>query len=276
MSEFRADLHIHSTFSDGTLDPETLIVRAKDAGLQGLSITDHDTIAAYPEAFLYAEKAGLLLLPGAEFSSVHNEEPVHVLAYGFPINSPEIKALVDLQIDFRKERNVCILENLKKMFGFEITLEKKEIGSLGRPHIARALMERGIVSSIKEAFDKYLGEGKKAWAPGTKLTVEEVIAWIQKARGKAILAHPHLINRRKVLRELLKMPFDGIECYYANFLLHEAKRFLEIASEKKWIVSGGSDFHGDNKPYSRIGSSFIGKETFLFLYDHFQAASKTL
>lgn len=274
MIPFRADLHCHSTFSDGTDSPEQLILLAAELGLRGLSITDHDTIAFYEKENFQRQKS-LFLLPGVEFSAMSRREPVHILAYGFSIDSESIKALCVRHQQRRHERNQRILKNLHNI---GINLDLHDIthslqGSWGRPHIAHELIKKGYVSSIQEAFELYLGEGKTAYDPGESVSVEETIEAIHQGRGKAVLAHPHLIKRSTTIRFLLELPFDGIECYYAKMAPMHEKKWLDIAHKKNWIITGGSDYHGKTKPYSELGSSWVGQETFDLLYNHFKSHS---
>ncbi len=266
---FRADLHTHSSFSDGTDSPETLIQLALDTGLSGLSITDHDTIAAYAEALPIAKEKGLLLLPGVEFSSASQ---VHVLGYAFNLKSEAIADLCARHKTRRLDRNLKILEKLK---GLGIRIEIEELGkeghTVGRPHIAQALINRGQVETIQEAFDRYLGEGKPAFDPGEQVTTLETIEVIHKAGGKAVIAHPHLLKRSTLIRQLLQMPFDGLEGYYARFSPSQEKKWINTAEDKGWLTTGGSDYHGSNKPFNFLGSSWVGKETFDLLYAHYLA-----
>lgn len=268
--EFKADLHCHSIFSDGTDSPEQLFALAQKEGLSGLSITDHDTIAAYPEAFEMAKQKNILLLNGVEFSAMYRTEPVHILGYGYDLKSEAITALCERHKKRRSQRNANILKKLSSL-GIHIPLsELGDIkGSWGRPHIAKILLDRGVVHSIQEAFELYLAEGKRAYDPGEPISVEETIATIHKGKGKAILAHPHLLKRSTTIRALLTMPFDGLECYYARLPLDQEKKWLDIARQKKWHITGGSDYHGEIKPRNLLGSSWVGQESFTTLYNNF-------
>jgi len=272
---FRADLHCHSTCSDGSDSPEQLIHLAIELGLKGLSITDHDTIAAYETAIPLAKELNFPLLSGVEFSSSHREEPVHVLGYGFDLKSPFISEFCDRHQKRRRDRNAKILEKLRKhrIVISEDALYSRFHGTVGRPHIALLLVEQGVVTSVKEAFQKYLGEGKPAYYPGERITVEETIACIKSAGGKAILAHPHLLQRSTTIRDLLTMTFDGLEAYYAKMSPDQEKKWIEIAQEKQWILTGGSDYHGEVKPNIPLGASWVNQETFESLYEHFHSQS---
>jgi predicted metal-dependent phosphoesterase TrpH len=270
--EFRADLHCHTCFSDGTDTPQQLIQLSIQQGFSGLSITDHDTIAAYEQAIEYARTQNFALLSGVEFSATYRNEPVHILGYAFQLRSEAIDALCKKHQRRRSERNRRILQKLQAL-NITITMEELENtgfqGSLGRPHIAHVLLTRGIVSSIQEAFEVYLAEGKVAYDPGEPISVEETIETIHRGKGFAVLAHPHLLKRSTTIKAMLNMPFDGLECYYARFKLDQEKKWIDLAQQRKWLITGGSDYHGSTKPYSVFGSSWVGKEVFEKLYTHF-------
>lgn len=260
---FRADLHCHSTYSDGTMTPIELLEHAKEKQLSAISITDHDTIDAYTdEAYKKAEELNVRLLPGIELSSRHEEYPVHILGYGYK-KADALLELCDKHQTRRENRNRGILEMLKKK-GFDVSeeevLQLAPERSIGRPHIAKLLIDKGYVSSIQEAFDLYLGEGKCCFEIGVSFTPEETIDVIHAASGKAFIAHPHLIRTPKVIEDLLKMNFDGIECYYGLYHHGQEKEWLNVTKKRGWLVSGGSDFHGSVKPHIRLGCSWVGEE----------------
>ncbi len=274
MNDFRADLHCHSTCSDGTCTPQELIDLAIRLGLKGLSITDHDTIQAYAPAFSYAKGRPIELIPGIEFSATLDDSSIHVLGYSFfPFHS-EILSLCHQHKERRYFRNREILERLSKL-GISLTFEditlasKSKLETIGRPHIAKALVQKGYVSTLKEAFKQYLGEGKSAYAKGISLSVKETIETLHKANGLAIIAHPHLIENPKVLQRLLEMNFDGLEGYYSHFNRDENERWIKIAEKKQWLITGGSDFHGEIKPNTSLGSSWVSQETFQILHKHY-------
>jgi len=273
---FRADLHCHTSCSDGLLSPASVVRLAAERGLTGLSITDHDTIDAYEEALPVAHECRIKMLSGVEFSTVYQEHSVHVLAYAFPLSSSVIIDLCRRQQQRRQHRAKAFLQRLAEN-GMIVTHEALGVDDLhviGRPHIAAALVREGYVKSVKEAFHKFLNEGKKCFVPSEAFPVEEIIDSIHQAGGLAVLAHPMLIKKKRVLRQLLGMNFDGLECYYASFTMDEEQRFLEIAHKKKWLVTGGSDFHDDVSPYSSLGCSWTPEATFRILYDHFLESSK--
>lgn len=267
---FRADLHCHTIFSDGTMTPQQLLDLAKDVGLSGISITDHDTIEAYSQAPAVAKKLGILLGSGVEFSCIFQKMSVHILAYDFDLNSPAIINLCAQHQLRRTCRNKTILEHLSRL-GMSISEEELfSIGekTLGRPHIAKLMVEKGYVDSIKEAFNRYIGDGKPCYEPGEGISVQQTLDVIHQGKGKAFIAHPHLLDHSRKIKELLKYPFDGIECHYAKFPLEQERRWIQIAKERGWLVSGGSDFHGSVKEYIQLGCSWVDEETFHKIFQH--------
>jgi predicted metal-dependent phosphoesterase TrpH len=270
MNEFRADLHCHSTCSDGTSTPIELIQIALEKGLQGLSITDHDTVHSYPIALPEAQKKGIRLISGIEFSATHKQQSVHILGYSFNLSHDAIRSLCKLHVERRKERNEQIVDKLKALGKPIDALFSEGVETIGRPHIAKAMIDKGYVENYQEAFKLYLGEDKPAYARGRSISIEETLAAIKSAGGVAIIAHPHLIQNGELLRELLTMPFDGMECYYANFMRDRCERWLKMAKKRNWLATGGSDFHGNVKPNLFLGSSWTPLETFEILYARFK------
>lgn len=276
-SDFRADLHCHTTCSDGTVTPEDIIQMAIDKPLQGLSITDHDSIEAYKTAIPAAQQKGLPLITGVEFSTVHRQTSIHVLAYSFPIDSSLILEFCQRHHQRRLIRFQTILKLLAS-HGMPISeedltpmlLSTESIHTLGRPHIAWAMVKLGYVNSIQQAFHDFIGEGKPCYTPGEAYSIEETLDLIHRAKGLAVIAHPHLIQNTGILKELLEMNFDGIEGYYARFPTTANERWLKIGAHKGWFITGGSDFHGDIKPNLPLGSSWVNEETFTILQRHYQ------
>lgn len=283
MNQFRADLHCHSTCSDGTSTPSQIIRLALDAGLQGLSITDHDTIGAYKQAIPAAEESNLPLISGVELSAIHKQKSVHILAYSFSLESLSLNAFCMRHHERRKLRSQKILALLAAN-GMPLTskdfppdfLSPDSMHSIGRPHIALAMIKKGYVNSIQQAFQYFIGEEKPCYIPGDAVSVEETLEAIHRAKGLSVIAHPHLIKDGELLKDLLAMPFDGIEGYYARFPPIAHERWLKIAKRKNWIATGGSDFHGENKPSLSLGSSWVGAETFANLLKHFEESRSSL
>jgi 3',5'-nucleoside bisphosphate phosphatase len=278
---FRADLHSHTTCSDGTVDPKKLIDIAVQLDLSGLSITDHDTVMAYESALPYALEKGFSLLPGAEFSSFFQGESVHILAYGFQLGHPDLKAFCNYHYERRVKRMKEMIFNLNKV-NVSITyeevvgrLEGENHYILGRPHIAQLLIEKGIVSSFQNAFKHYLVPGAPGYVPNNSFSVEETLELIKVVKGKAVLAHPH-IYKKKIIPELLNYSFDGIEGYYGRCHPDREKEWVEIGEERGWIITGGSDYHGTVKPKIPLGCSWVGDTVFNLLYQHYLQVNNEL
>ncbi|WP_044639952.1 PHP domain-containing protein [Risungbinella massiliensis] len=240
------DLHMHSTFSDGKFTPEELVEMAKNLNLSTIALTDHDTLAGYPRMKQAAEAIGIRVIPGVEISTSWKEKNVDVLGY-------EIQDVswLDSQLavfrEARLNRAGQIIEKLGQM-GMSITLEDvkryaKE-GVIARPHIARALVEKGYAFSVQEVFEHYLGDGLAADVPKKQLPLQEGIELIRKAGGIAVLAHP--IYLEKMVDEILTESWDGIEVWHRNHTPADAKRFAEMAEKHGLIMTGGSDYHDTN------------------------------
>ena len=263
------DLHCHSTCSDGSLSVKELLDLAKKEGLKGISITDHDTVAAYtPETLEYAKNIGIELIPGVEFSTFYQKregsQSIHILGYGIDVDHPKVKTLQQSHEIRRKERFKEMLDKLKlggfDLSGIQFDLDKE--GTIGRPHIALALIEKGYAQDMKEAFKKFLGDKAPYFVPTTLPSIEETIATIKIAGGKAILAHPILVKGRKILRALLaNYQFDGMECFYGNFTRDRIEFLLKMCMDKNLLITGGSDFHGEHRTFVSLGSSFATEES---------------
>lgn len=265
-TEFRADIHCHTNCSDGTDEPRVLLRLAKQVGLQGLSITDHDTLDAYtPELFADAETLGIRLLTGIEVSSELDQTSVHILGYGYDLESQSLKEFLILMQSRRRERNLAILQKLAAR-GMHITEEELKTfaihRTIGRPHIAQLMIQKGYVQTMRDAFDRYLGEGALCYAPGIKFSPREAIDQIHKAKGKAVLAHPHFYKKGSFLRKVLDLPLDGIECYYSRVPKQLERPWLKMAQERNLIATGGSDYHGYLKPHISLGCSWVNEHTF--------------
>jgi predicted metal-dependent phosphoesterase TrpH len=262
VSEFRADLHCHTSLSDGSDAPLELLAKARAAGLKGLSITDHDTIEAYTDLlFQEAKRQEIRLVTGVELSSELEGASLHILGYGFDLKSESLSQFLSAMRERRRTRNLSILERLSKL-GMQVSeeeLHKKGRTTIGRPHIAQVMVEKGFVGSTQEAFERYLKEGASCYTFGVKFHPQEAIDQIHRAQGKAVLAHPHFIKAGSFLRTVLSLPFDGIECHYAMLAPHQIFPWLEMAKKKGWIATGGSDYHGTFKPHINLGCSWVSE-----------------
>lgn len=252
------DLHMHTTCSDGVYTPEQLTAMAAERGIRILSITDHDTVAAYHD-HTFAD--GVTVIPGIEMSSEYDGEDVHIL--GLHID-PSAPVLVDYCRCFRERRFKRAMEIVDKCISLGYDLDRKTLeeraaqgGTVGRPHIARLLVEKGYFSDVHAVFDELLYRNGPAYVPYHRNRIDECITRIHEAKGYAILAHPGLLKR--TLHDVLRYSFDGLEVYHPNNR-GRFDEFLQIVKKRKWLVSGGSDFHGTPGRYpERLGDFSIQK-----------------
>lgn len=254
------DLHTHSTCSDGSMTPQELVHHAAKNNLDAIALTDHDTVSGVAEAVKAGEKYGVEVVPAIEFS-VKSKTETHILGYFIDIDNPYLKSILDEIIEKRIERNVVTAKLLQNL-GFNVALEEAAAlapgGIIGRAHFARVMMNKGYVSSVKEAFDKYLSSGKPAYFGNQKLEAKTAIEAIHAAGGVAFLAHPHLIKisddeLEKFLDELKGYGLDGLEGYYTDYDEAMQNKFQEMAKRHGLEISGGTDFHAGMKPHILLG-----------------------
>ncbi|SHI00407.1 PHP domain-containing protein [Sporanaerobacter acetigenes] len=243
-----ADLHIHTTFSDGLLTPEEVVDLAVKKELDGIAITDHDTTLGIDRAIerskIYKD---IQVIPGIEFSCIYTTEEIHILGYFIDYKSPDLIQLTyNLRLE-RMNRGYKILDKLNSL-GINVTIDdvKKISGAnnIGRPHIARALIKKGWVNSIDEAFDKYLEIGKAAYVERYKLSIEDAIDIIHRCKGIAVIAHPGLIKDKNIIYYCIKIGVDGIETVHSKHSKKEIEFYTKLANKHNLIKTGGSDCHG--------------------------------
>ena len=258
----RVDLHMHTTFSDGSYTPDELIRYAKEKNLDVVAVTDHDTVTSHAECKQAAAKYGIELIPGIEISCQFEPGTLHILGYFLdPSDSKLAKRLEELQ-KARAERNPMIIDRLNRM-GLKITLEeviaKSGGDQVGRPHFAQVLIEKGYVRNNDEAFKKYLGKGASAYIDKRRFSAKDGIDMIREAGGVAVVAHPKQlkVSDRSRLKELFtewkSLGLGGIEAYSSCQDKKEQKFWHELADEMDLVATGGSDFHGKNKPDVDLG-----------------------
>lgn len=246
----RVDLHSHSTASDGATPPRELVRLAKAAGLDILAVTDHDTVDAIPECIEEGKAAGVRILPGIEMSARFEGEHVHVLGFGLDWRSPALGALLDGVKLRRRERIDVICAALAKL---GVALAAAEVlaeaggKSVGRKHVARALVKKGLVRSEQEAFNRWLGSGSPADVAVHEMTPQEAATLIRAHGGAAVLAHPGFFDDdARVERILDAAPaIRGIEVWHRYDSPRKHLRYLEVARRRNLRATGGSDFHGD-------------------------------
>jgi 3',5'-nucleoside bisphosphate phosphatase len=255
------DLHTHSTASDGTLSPTELVLAAKTAGLDAVALTDHDTTFGLAEALAAGQETGVEVIPGCELSVTWERGEIHLLGLWLPEQPKRLTQTMDELIRYRHDRNHIIIDKLNAL-GMKITYEEVKAlagdGSVGRPHISQALQRGGYVSSMQEAFDRYLGSMGTAFAPKKILTPEQGVTLLKEEGATVILAHPHLLGLddtalEKLVRGLMEFGLDGLEAYYSEHTPQVTRNYLAMAERLGLGVSGGSDFHGTVKPEILIG-----------------------
>ena len=258
----KIDMHVHTTASDGTMSPKHVVSLAAMQGLKAIAITDHDTMAGIEEAGEAGELMGVTIIPGIELSTDYQGKEVHVLGYFLDEKSPALKEYMDWAMEQRQVRNEKILERLRKK-GFEITMEQLREqypdAVIGRPHIARRLAELGAVSSVSEVFRRYLAQGRSCYVERERIGFVDAARLIKRCNGVAVLAHPlqYGFDKSK-LDELVKTAaqagFSGMEIYYTGYTQADQKKLFDLAEKYTLLPTGGSDFHGDNKPGVQLGT----------------------
>jgi predicted metal-dependent phosphoesterase TrpH len=263
MSSSFVDLHSHSTASDGTFSPTAVAQLAKDRGLSAFALTDHDTIAGVAEAAAEASRLGVDFLPGIEISAEYpHPGTLHLLGYGIDSASPVLQDLTKTLVAGRDNRNPKIVEKLQQL-NVAITMAEveAEAGGLvvGRPHIAAILLRKGYVSSMKQAFDKYLAPGGLAYFDKERLTPRQAIEMILQSGGIPALAHPIQLRYendaqlRRVVKDLIDLGLLGIEVIHSDHDADLVEKYGAIADRFGLLKTGGSDFHGTNKKDIDLG-----------------------
>lgn len=245
----KADLHLHTTASDGRLSPQEMVQTAANLGLTVIAITDHDTVKGVESALEAAKNfPNLLVVPGVEINTDVPNGEVHVLGYFIDYHDPEFLNTLEELRDARYNRGLKMVAKLADLgihLEWNSVLEKAGEAPVGRPHIAQALLERGYISNMKEAFIKYIGRDGVAYAERKKLTPAQAATLISKAKGLPFLAHPADIeNLDSFIQELKGAGLVGIEIYYANYTPEKIAHLEELAETYNLNKSGGSDYHG--------------------------------
>lgn len=252
------DLHLHSYYSDGNLSPEALVERARRAGLSAVSITDHDTVKGQRESFSAGRALGVEILSGIEFSVMERGHQIHILAYCFDADDPRLEERVRRLELLRRERARLIVERLIACgirISFDEILAEADRGAIGRPHIARVLLRHGIVTTIQEAFDRYIGYRRPAYVPKSVLTIEEVMRLITAAGGVAVWAHPGaMIRKSSIVDTLCRSGIRGIEVWHPNHHEDLVREIERVARQRGLIRTGGSDYHFEEAMKADIGA----------------------
>ena len=245
-----ADLHTHSLYSDGRESPSALMQMARAAGLDAIALTDHDSIEGIAEAAAAAQTVDVELIPGIELSCTDGSHDIHLLAYWIDVQHPALLATLQAQQDSRRQRLDAIIARLAQ---HGVTISRDDIlqmargVSVGRPHVARALVARGAVSTVDEAFVRYLGDRAPCYVPSTALSSAEAIALIRQVGGVPVLAHPLYLRDDTVIERLCDQGLVGLEAYHGSHTTTMAQRYEQIATRLGLLVTGGSDYHGAPK-----------------------------
>ena len=260
------DLHTHSTASDGIYSPTELLHRAKDIGLRVVALTDHDSTDGLLEAAQVASRLDIELIPGIEINTDVAGGEVHVLGYFPEYERPAFQAVLKVLRDARERRGQRMVELLNEQ-GIAVSWERvREIaqGSVGRPHVAKALLEAGYVKTIGEAFDTYIGKGCYAYVPRYRLTPVDAVHLIVSANGLPVIAHPvelpGLAELRSWLPELCEAGMAGLETYYGPYTTEEEQALRALADEFHLIPTGGTDFHGPGIHPTPLGGRHVPPE----------------
>jgi 3',5'-nucleoside bisphosphate phosphatase len=249
------DLHTHSNASDGSLSPGELVAYAKKKGASAIALTDHDTVDGLDEAIRAGIANNLEVIPGVEISAQYPGGTMHILGYYLDPSDSRLNQELGTLQEARKKRNPQIIEKLQAL-GIPISLDQVQAlaqGQIGRPHIAQVLLQTGVVSSLQEAFQKFLTRGAPAYVNKFRFPPPRALDLILGAGGIPVLAHPHTLNSsslrdlKVLVEQLIKYGLKGIEVFYPEFTADQTRDYFLLAQELKLLYTGGSDFHGKNK-----------------------------
>jgi len=274
-----ADLHLHSTYSDGSYTPEELVKEAVEKNFKTIAIADHDTVEGVVKAKEAAENFDIEVIPAIEFSTFREKAEIHILGYFIDYNDSNLLNESKKIFSARKERARKMVELLNKV-GVKISFEQvKNIAGddyLGRPHVAKVMMKEGYINEIGEAFtEDYIGNGGKAYVPKYKLSPEKAIEIINNAGGISVIAHPEFINHGEAMdfediKKLKEAGLQGIEVYQSKHDKKAVEKYKKIAKELDLLITGGSDFHGENSSDVNLGDVRLSEERVVELKKAYQ------
>ena len=252
-----ADLHLHTSFSDGTFTPEELVLQAQKNGLSCIALTDHDTVQGCARAAAACAPVLIEFIPGTELTAEHDDTEVHILGYFLDTQNQTLLAEIAKFQAVRKQR---IYEMVARINEIGVPLKVEAVFALancespGRPHVARTLVKEGLTRNLDEAFERFLKKGRPAWVPKAKMSARESVDLIHQAGGLAVMAHPGLNRTDDIIPALVDAGLDGIECFHTKHSTTMAERYLGIADQFHLLVTGGSDCHGFSKARPLIGT----------------------
>jgi len=258
-----ADLHLHTIFSDGTYTPQELISESVRSGLSAIAVVDHDTVSGIEPAIKIAKIKNIEVLAGIELSAEYDGLEVHILGYLIDYKRENFIDKLEVLKENRIERIYKIVDKLKNM---GVMLEAESVfdiargGTVGRLHVARAMVSAGLISSTAEAFRKYIGDKCPAYVCNFRFSPSEAIKLIKEVGGIPVLAHPHTLNKDELIPKFVDCGLMGLEVYYSEYTQAMVNFYLGLAKEYNLLVTGGSDCHGNAKPEVKIGSVKIPYE----------------
>jgi len=258
-----ADLHLHTYFSDGTYTPSELVSEAIKKDLAAIAVVDHDTVSGIAPTLKAAKFQELEIIPGIELTAQHEGSEIHILGYFIEYGN---RALLEELSSLRDNRVQRVHKILQKLSDIGIKLDASDVfelshqGTVGRLHIARAMVNKGIIKSTQEAFKKYIGDKSPAYVCGFRYSPEETIALIRKFGGIAVLAHPYTVSSDALIPQFVDWGLQGLEAYYPEHSQSQINFYLKLAQKYNLLVTGGSDCHGNAKPEVRLGAFKIPYE----------------
>jgi predicted metal-dependent phosphoesterase TrpH len=251
-----ADLHLHTLFSDGTFTPEELAQRGAQIGLVAMALTDHDTVEGCPRMGQACQSLGIEFIPGTELTAEFEGHEVHLLGFFMDVEQPKLLGEIKKFQTVRQERIREMVARLNKIgvpLRGETVFALANCRSPGRPHVARALAQEGLCSSMDEAFERFLKKGRPAWVPKYKISALDAMELLHQAGGLAVMAHPGLNHCDQIIPHLAELGLDGLECFHSKHSSTQSEYYLALAERLQLVVTGGSDCHGMSKGKPLIG-----------------------
>ena len=251
------DLHLHTNFSDGTYTPEHLALEAKRHSLIAVALTDHDTVEGCERMKAACQAESIEFIPATELTAEIDGIELHMLGYFLDVAHP---GLLKRMTEFQEGRQARIREIVARLRRMDVPLEETDVFELancsspGRPHVARALIQRNVCRSLDEAFERFLKKNRPGWVPKEKIGAMEAIKLIHEAGGLAVLAHPGLARSEEAIPSLIEAGIDGIECFHTRHSASASEYYVSVAEQHDLLITGGSDCHGMNKGKPLIGS----------------------
>ncbi len=264
------DLHIHTTASDGTLSPSKILQEAAEAGLKVIAIADHDTTDGLADALKVQKQYDITIIPAVEVSAADPKGEVHILGYWMNYEDPSFQNFL---LKPRAARPDRIIEMCRKLTDIGLSVHPEEVfekagnrDAVGRPHLARVLLEKGYIKDMDEAFDRYLTEGCPAYVKRFKNTVDETLKMIHKSGGISVIAHPVLIKNQDIILELIEKGAMGMEVFCHDHDEKTTQKYVAMAENHGLLMTGGSDYHGEMLEKSfRLGDLKVPYELYLRL-----------